>query len=274
MFCNYCRALNPDDSIYCSSCGQTIKVSPDVSGGRKPDLPEQNLGGTTDNRTDEGAAGSVPKSSVRIDGHAEPDGSPSLDAFSTEELQKFTNEELDDLWKAYTKLQITPSLAVQNEIKRRALHPRSFTGNLTGPVQVSNQSALTDPQPESPPAQVSQPAPTDWMTLLSTQTAQQPNRERSFQTERSIAPPPIQRAAPLVSKSQDASTTVVLRDGKDITVSKWARFPSFCIKCGEPSNTILQKTFYWHPSWLAILIFLGPLPYAIAVLAVLTSPIF
>lgn len=25
MYCNYCRALNPNDAIYCSSCGQTIQ---------------------------------------------------------------------------------------------------------------------------------------------------------------------------------------------------------------------------------------------------------
>lgn len=25
MFCNYCRALNSDDSVYCNSCGKTIK---------------------------------------------------------------------------------------------------------------------------------------------------------------------------------------------------------------------------------------------------------
>src|SRR5271168_603391 len=25
MFCNYCRALNPDDAIYCSRCGRTIQ---------------------------------------------------------------------------------------------------------------------------------------------------------------------------------------------------------------------------------------------------------
>src|SRR5258708_1438280 len=27
MFCNYCRALNPNDAVYCSACGQTIRVS-------------------------------------------------------------------------------------------------------------------------------------------------------------------------------------------------------------------------------------------------------
>lgn len=26
MFCNYCRAMNPNDSVYCSACGQTIRV--------------------------------------------------------------------------------------------------------------------------------------------------------------------------------------------------------------------------------------------------------
>jgi hypothetical protein len=25
MFCNYCRAVNPDDAVYCNSCGRTIQ---------------------------------------------------------------------------------------------------------------------------------------------------------------------------------------------------------------------------------------------------------
>jgi len=26
MFCNYCRALNPEDAIYCSNCGRTVQI--------------------------------------------------------------------------------------------------------------------------------------------------------------------------------------------------------------------------------------------------------
>jgi hypothetical protein len=28
MYCNYCRALNPDDSVFCSTCGRTIGHEP------------------------------------------------------------------------------------------------------------------------------------------------------------------------------------------------------------------------------------------------------
>lgn len=31
MFCNYCRALNPEDALYCSACGRTIRLSPNAA---------------------------------------------------------------------------------------------------------------------------------------------------------------------------------------------------------------------------------------------------
>lgn len=30
MFCNYCRTLNPDDAVYCRTCGRTIRFSSDA----------------------------------------------------------------------------------------------------------------------------------------------------------------------------------------------------------------------------------------------------
>lgn len=37
MYCNYCRALNPDDSSYCSSCGRTIE-SPSEQAQNHPQI--------------------------------------------------------------------------------------------------------------------------------------------------------------------------------------------------------------------------------------------
>ena len=34
MYCNYCRQLNPNDSVYCSACGRTIGMSAEKVGQR------------------------------------------------------------------------------------------------------------------------------------------------------------------------------------------------------------------------------------------------
>jgi formylglycine-generating enzyme required for sulfatase activity len=36
MFCNYCRASNPDDGLYCSRCGRSLKSTPSSSGNQPP----------------------------------------------------------------------------------------------------------------------------------------------------------------------------------------------------------------------------------------------
>jgi len=35
MFCNYCRAVNPEDAVYCSACGRTIRLRSEESGSRQ-----------------------------------------------------------------------------------------------------------------------------------------------------------------------------------------------------------------------------------------------
>jgi uncharacterized RDD family membrane protein YckC len=39
MFCNYCRAVNPDDAIYCNSCGRTIQKSAENSSAEQSAKP-------------------------------------------------------------------------------------------------------------------------------------------------------------------------------------------------------------------------------------------
>jgi formylglycine-generating enzyme required for sulfatase activity/tetratricopeptide (TPR) repeat protein len=36
MFCNYCRASNPDDGLYCSRCGRSLKTIPSSAGSQTP----------------------------------------------------------------------------------------------------------------------------------------------------------------------------------------------------------------------------------------------
>ncbi|SRR6266700_1871267 len=45
------------------------------------------------------------------------------------------------------------------------------------------------------------------------------------------------------------------------------QLPAVCVKCGAYADgKPVEKTFYWHPPWLYVLIFLGVLIYAIAAL--------
>jgi hypothetical protein len=260
MFCNYCRQLNPNDALYCCACGREIGTA--LGRQKDSDADSENKSATE----------VVPAPSVRIASSAQPNSSAARDSiFSIEELQKFTDEELDELWRAYAKLQIPPSLAVQQEIKRRALLPRqpAPAHSVTPTPPQSNPGKVQLEVPEPP---VSRPAPTDWMTLLNTQATPQANKDKSSKVGADIALAPLPRtASPVEGKGQALTPVGVLRDGKNIIVPRGARFPNFCIKCGEPARTNLQKTMYWHPSWLIILIFLGLLPYAIAVLAVRTK---
>gem|GEM_PF-1945191 len=261
MFCNYCRQLNPNDAVYCCACGREISTAL----GRQKDSDPKD-----ENKS---AVEVVPAAPVRIASSTKPNSPAAFDSFSIEELHKFTDEELNELWDAYTRLQIAPSLAVQQEIKRRALLPRQLApANLAAPTPQSNQPNPGRVQLEAPQPPVPQPAPTDWMTLLNTGTTPHPNKDTSSKAGADVALPPLPRTLSIVEgKGQVASPVGVLRDGKNIIVPRGARLPNFCIKCGEPARTNLQKTMYWHPSWLAILIFLGLLPYAIAVLAVRTK---
>ncbi len=39
-----------------------------------------------------------------------------------------------------------------------------------------------------------------------------------------------------------------------------------CMRCGAPSTAIRAKTFQWHPSWIALLLLAGLLPYVVVAL--------
>jgi hypothetical protein len=44
-------------------------------------------------------------------------------------------------------------------------------------------------------------------------------------------------------------------------------FPTMCMRCGEDTEELVEKTFYWTPDWAHFFILLGPLPWLIAALA-------
>ena len=62
---------------------------------------------------------------------------------------------------------------------------------------------------------------------------------------------------------------IAQRDGKKLYLPRFASLPPNCVKCGQPADKPFRKKFFWHPSWMYIMIlFPGLLIYAIVVLIV------
>ena len=253
MFCNYCRALNPNDAVYCSACGRTITFS--VSHGEDPPREHERPPEIV-NRPPE--ALNAPLTRATIEG------------YSAQELENLADEELDKIWAAYTDLQILPSQAVQNELRRRALASHAVPvahAEAQGPSTNEPTLTVTERERSEPPAPPSRS--TDWMALLKTfpethskATADEPFRVNSdagaeTRTSRTVQTIP--------TTPTSASLVGVFKDGKDLIVTRGSQLPSYCIKCGGPARTVLQKKMYWHPSWLVLLIFFGVLPYLLVV---------
>lgn len=117
MFCNYCRALNPNDAVYCSACGRTI--NPSLESG-KVEHKAENL------------ATVIPEIAASV---AKAPG----EASSSWDYAKMGDEELEQLREAYQKLNVAIPPTLQSEIERR------------GRVQVSDSRSLGSPRSNSRP---------------------------------------------------------------------------------------------------------------------------
>jgi hypothetical protein len=258
MFCNYCRASNPNDAVYCSACGRAITFSA-IHGEEVAREEEQPF---------EIVIPPPEASKVAVT-------QATVDGYSAQELENLADEELDKIWSAYTDLQIMPSLAVQHELRRRALAPRTApVGRSDSQTPSVNQPTPTAAEPEtskSPPPPIYS---TDWMALLKTlpETHSKATTDASFRvnSNSSTEARTGQAAQAITRNAAPASLIGVFRDGKDLIVTRGSQLPSYCVKCGGPARTVLQKKMYWHSSWLALLILLGLWPYLIIVLVVRT----
>jgi hypothetical protein len=65
----------------------------------------------------------------------------------------------------------------------------------------------------------------------------------------------------------------VWREGDSVVVDKLRHeMPDRCVRCNEPANGLrVKKTFYWHPSWIYLLIVISILVYAILALVLRKS---
>jgi len=266
MFCNYCREVNPNDAVYCCACGR--QIGPPLRHDDKRRLEEAK---ETPTAATPAVAQQTPASGTVVSDTTNSTRPSGPDSFSAEELERLDDQELDELWSTYAKLQIPPSLAVQREIKRRALLPRNTSAPIPPMVQDANRSISPEFNSEIPPTAM--PAPKDWMEVLNTKTETCLTSGASLKssTNAGTSPATFGTNTKFERDLSPALPVGVFRDGKKLFVSKSAQFPAFCIKCGQPARTKIKKTIYWHSSWLIVFIFLGLLPYIIAVLVARTN---
>jgi len=98
MFCNYCRAPNPNDAVYCSACGRTI--NPSLQSGKVVERKSENL------------APVIPETAASV--AKAPD-----EASSSWDYAKMGDEEFEQLREAYQKLSVPIPPTLQSEIERR-----------------------------------------------------------------------------------------------------------------------------------------------------------
>ncbi len=191
--------------------------------------------------------------------------------YSAEELQQLPDQDLHRIWEEFTSSQIAPSPALQAELRRRAAAPRSVDS-----VKKDRETASSvQPKPPVADAEISklaaQPLSTHWKDVLDgAPEVQHPAvPDKLFRVNSKVsAEASGQQSQGFVAVS---SRVGVSRYGKDLVVGRGSQLPNFCIKCGSPAKTLLQNKMYWHSSGLILLIFIGVLPYLIAVLILRTK---
>jgi MFS family permease len=74
-------------------------------------------------------------------------------------------------------------------------------------------------------------------------------------------PPPLAYASRPVRQQSGAWA-----EGNLLVTTTSCALPQDCVYCGAPAEKILNRKYYWHPSWVFILILPGLLIYAIVAL--------
>jgi len=162
MFCNYCRALNPNDAIYCSVCGQTVR-SPSETGKSKPNVQEATeqtpdrgtpLTEPLTNAALIGAPSSFdPTSGLKNAGNVTPPAESRktnghVKGLSAWEYEKMGDEELEQVRAAYQKVRVPPNQALQRELERRSNRKDPPEQQ---PGQDSDSDTIANAMPESGP---------------------------------------------------------------------------------------------------------------------------
>ena len=179
MFCNYCRAPNPDDCVYCSACGRAIRPSasvPKEEVNQRPDNAHSSSGSRTSNSPiglkPDVRLGTQPTTAGPQANQGIPNGSPNANTLSPPTSAQFSNrnygemsdEQLAHIQAAYERVRVSPDAALVNEIGRRALNNKSTDVLTNSPPDLRNElstrhsaSPALTPNPGSHLTQLSEP---------------------------------------------------------------------------------------------------------------------
>jgi hypothetical protein len=133
VYCNYCRALNPDDSVYCGTCGRTIEL---LSEQFQNEAGESGPGDASD------VVAAENLDSARV-------AEPHIDEKVQRDYAGMDDEELGQLQEAYEKLSVPLPWDLQNELDLRAIIKGVEDGLETGKQDHSAYN-MESPPPSKP----------------------------------------------------------------------------------------------------------------------------
>jgi uncharacterized RDD family membrane protein YckC len=150
MFCNYCRAPNPDDAVYCAACGQAVwhpsePQTDERIGARTSSQSPANTRIPSPPRLEK------PQAAAEISVNGTPVARaetqvkippPKSSDLSSLDYERMSDEELAQIQSAYAKVRVSPNAALMKELERR-LH-KSVSVNL---VDVGTARIQTEPLP-------------------------------------------------------------------------------------------------------------------------------
>jgi uncharacterized RDD family membrane protein YckC len=159
MFCNYCRAPNPDDAVYCAACGQAVWHPPEPQ-------TDERLGARTSSQSPATSPPPLDKAQAakeigasethvpRADTHVKTTPPKSGD-LSGLDYEKMSDEELAQIQAAYGKVRVSPNAALLKELEHRTHTPLSTNRADIGAARIQTEPvpadvAATPPAPAIP----------------------------------------------------------------------------------------------------------------------------
>ena len=127
IYCNYCRQLNPNDAIYCSACGRTIRISiekaePPMQLSETSRIPPIETIPSTERLQQLQNLQSTTSSII-----ASPYSNELQDIKGYQsELKNMSDEELEQLRASFEKLHVGPSQSLLSELEIRTHKPNTL----------------------------------------------------------------------------------------------------------------------------------------------------
>ena len=124
MYCNYCRALNPNDAVYCSKCGRTITapVESDKDDAKTTKVGLNNSAPLSEDRPEVSPKNVEPSESGSSFGTSFPsvlarETKPQDEELSFWHYEKMTEDELRQLSDTYERLRTPVPQTLHDELQ-------------------------------------------------------------------------------------------------------------------------------------------------------------